>query len=52
MEDWDLVDHERFSHLATAKYMKCVYYRDSGVTELEMVEWIHRVENFRLLNLL
>ena len=32
--------------------MKRVYYQDSGVTELEMVKWIHGVENSRLLNLL
>lgn len=52
VEDWDLVDHERFPHLATTNYMKCAYYPDSGVTELEIVEWIHRVENLGLLNLL
>lgn len=52
MEDWDLAGHNRFPHLATVNYMKHVYYRDSGVTELEMLEWIHNVENSGLLNLL
>lgn len=32
--------------------MKHVYYSNSGVTKLETMEWIHGVENSRLLNLL
>lgn len=52
MEYWDLMDHEWFPHLATTNYMKHVYYPDSGVTELEIVEWICKVENYGLLSLL
>lgn len=52
MEDWDLVDHERFPHLATKNYMKQVYYKEFGVTALEPVEWIRGVNQSRLLNLL
>lgn len=43
MEDWDLADHERFPHLMTNNYMKWVYYKDSDVTVLEPLEWIHGV---------
>lgn len=32
--------------------MKWVYYKESGVTVVEPVEWIHRVNQSRLLNLL
>lgn len=27
MEDWDLIDHEKFPHLATNKYMMKIYYQ-------------------------
>jgi len=43
MEDWDLANHERFPYLAMENYMKWVYYKESGVTALEPVEWIRRV---------
>jgi len=52
MEDWDLADHESFPHLTIENYMRRVYYKDSGVTELGSDEWIHRVEQSGLLNLL
>lgn len=32
MEDWDLIDHEKFPHLATNKYMTNVYYEETRVT--------------------
>lgn len=51
-EDWDLDDHEKFPHLEIETYMRHVYYLDSSVTKLETVEWIGRVENSGLLNLL
>lgn len=51
MEDWDLEDHDRFPHLVISNYMNHVYFMNSGVTELETVEWIRRVENLGLLNL-
>lgn len=38
IEDCDLVDHARFAHLATEKYMSTVYYAKSGVTTLEIEE--------------
>jgi len=52
LEDWDLEDMERFPHLATDTFMKCVIYREFGVTALEPVKWIRGVNNARLLNLL
>jgi len=52
MEDWDLEEYEWFHHLTTENYMKIVYYPDSGVSELEMVELIHKVDNSGLLHLL
>lgn len=50
MENWDLEDHEKFPHLTTMNYMKHVYYPDSCVIRLEMVEWLHGMENYNLLN--
>lgn len=38
MEDWDLVYHERFSHLEIENYMKRVFYKESSVTALFLVE--------------
>lgn len=52
MEDWDLVENERFPHLKTENYMKQVYYKESSVTALEPVEWIRGVNKSGLLNLL
>lgn len=52
MEDWDLDDHERFPHLAMENYMKHVSYKEFDVTMLEPVEWICRVSQSGLLNLL
>ena len=52
LEDWDLVDHERFPHLEIDNYMKRIFYKESGVTTLEPMEWIRRVNQSRLLNLL
>jgi len=44
MEDWDLLDHERFPHLATSKYMTKIYYEEMGVTQLEPMKWIRDVK--------
>lgn len=52
LEDWDLADHERFPHLAIETYMERIYYKESSVTTLEHVEWIHEVNQSGLLNLL
>ena len=46
------MDHKRFPHLATNNYMKRVFYKESSVIALEPVEWIHRVNQSGLLNLL
>lgn len=35
LEDWELVDTERFSHLATNTFVTRVFYKESGVTMLE-----------------
>lgn len=52
MEDWDLADHAKFPHLAIEKYMRRVYYAESGVTVLEIEEWFGGVEHSIFLNLL
>ena len=52
LEDLDLADHERFPHLATDTFMRRVFYKESGVTLLELVEWIHGFNKSGLLNLL
>jgi len=52
MEYWDLADHERFAQFVTKNYMKQIYYKDSGVTMLEPIEWINGVDKSGLLNLL
>jgi len=52
MEDWDLVDHTKFPHLGMEKYMRRVYYEETGVTALEMEEWVCGVEKLGFLNLL
>lgn len=52
IEHWDLADHERFPHLTTENYMKRFYYKELGVIVLELVEWIHEVNQSGLLNLL
>jgi len=49
---WDLVDHEQFPHLAIDTFMKRVFYKESGVIALEMVEWICWVNQSGLLNFL
>jgi len=52
LEDWDLGDIEQFPHLAIDTFMKRVFYKESGVIVLELVEWIRRVNKVGLLNLL
>ncbi len=51
-EDWDLVDMEQFPHLATDNFIQRVFYKDLGVTTVELVKWICGVEKAGLLNLL
>lgn len=52
MEDWDLVDHKRFLHLATRKYMNNIYYEETGVMMLEPMKWVRGVKQARLLHML
>lgn len=52
LKDWDFGDIERFPHLATNTFIKRVFYKESDVTVLEPVEWIHGVNKVGLLNLL
>jgi len=52
MEDWDLVDHDKFPHLATNKYMTKIYYEEIGVTWLEPNKWVRDVEQASLLHML
>lgn len=44
LEDWDLINHAKFPHLATNKYMTKIYYEENGVTRLELMKWVKRVE--------
>lgn len=44
MEDWDLVDHETFPHLATHKYTMNIYYYEARVIYLEPMQWVHDIE--------
>jgi len=52
MENWDLTDEAKFPHLVTVKYLRKVYYIETGVTMLEREEWVCGVEQSGLLNLL
>lgn len=44
LEDWDIVDQEKFPHMVTHQYMTKIYYDDAGVTKLESTKWICSVE--------
>lgn len=52
LEDFDLADMEHFPHLATDKFMHRVFYKDTGVTALELRKWIKWVDKEGLLNIL
>jgi len=52
LKDWDLAYHEQFPHIAKEIFMKRVFYKESVVTPLELVEWICGVNKSGLLNLL
>jgi len=52
MEDWDLEDRTNFPNLVIDNFMKHVHYEETGVTVLEMEEWVCDVEQSRFLNLL
>lgn len=50
-EDWDLVGHNKFPHLVTAKLMKPKKHTVMEVIELELRKWLHGVKMAGLLNL-
>ena len=52
MEDYDLGDHAKFPQLEPSKYLKSIYYEESGVMRLELMKWVARIEQARLLNML
>ena len=52
LEDWDLANTKCFPHLVTDQFMHCVFYKDSGVTELEPRTSIKGVDKAGLLNML
>lgn len=52
LEDLDLANLERFPHRATDTFMRRVFCKESGVTTLEPMEWICKVNKSGLLNLL
>lgn len=49
-EDWDLANSEKFPHLETVNLMK--QNMEGLVIMLELRNWLHNVENARLLQLL
>ncbi len=52
LEYWDLVDHEKFPHLATEKLMCHIIDINMGMTTLEPWRWLKGVEKAGFLNLL
>lgn len=52
MEDWDLTHHERFPHLAIRKYMKNIFYEETGVTRVEPMKRVRGVEKDGLMHML
>lgn len=52
LEDWDIIDQEKFPHMVTHKYIIKIYYDDTRVVELERMKWVHDVEQSGLLNML
>lgn len=52
LEDWDLVDIERFPHLAKNQLMHFLFHKTIGVTALEPRRWLRGVDKAGLLNLL
>lgn len=52
LEYWDLGDIEWFPQLAIDTFVKQFFYKEFGVTMLELVEWIRGVNKAGLLNLL
>lgn len=52
LEYWDFGDIEQFPHLAIDTFMKRVFYKEYGVTTLELLESLHGVNKVGLLNLL
>lgn len=51
-EDWDLVHHEKFPHLVTAKLMHQMIDASAGMIELELYKCLKGVEKVGLLKLL
>jgi len=52
MENWDLANRANFPDLVMDKYKRRIYYVESGVTMLEIEEWVCGVKHSGLLNLL
>lgn len=47
-----MADVERFPHLAMDQLMHRVFYKDSGLTTLELRKWVKGVDKAGLLNML
>lgn len=52
LEDWDLVDTERFSHLVTDQLMHRFFHKNTRATALESSKWMKGMDKAGLLNLL
>ena len=52
MEDWELAYKAKFPHFESIKYLKMVYYEESGVTRVEKMNWTDGIEHINLLNML
>lgn len=51
-EDWDLMDHDKFPHLATSKLMRLKKNTIAGAIELEPHKCLHKLKKAGLLDLL
>lgn len=45
------MNHERFPHLATHKYMTKIYYKENEVMQLEPMKWVRGVEKVKLFHM-
>jgi len=52
LEDWDLVDQEKFPRLALNKYLVKIYYEETRVMRVELMKWVVGFEKTCLLNML
>jgi len=52
MEDWDLNDRNKYPQFEPIKCLQYVYYEEVGVTRVEPMKWVVRIQHIGLLNML